>query len=230
MMGWARRLASRWKDPEKRVWFVVAGWAAVLTALVVIASVSYSTLILAHAAVGLTSSRTVGFTGMPAGGGLSDTGSVNLTLTLAVRNPSPRPLAFASLAYKAWIEDLPMEAGLPNLGRTDNVLTNGTGTYFFFMALLGSSSVTPTPIPPTGSGTLTLSFVLSRTSDAARFRAVQNITEFAAHVRGNGAASSWVHWVEVVVAIRDLPTPSPSASPFLGSLTRIILREGYNLG
>jgi hypothetical protein len=229
-MGWARRLASRWKYPEQRVWFVVAGWAAVLTAVAVVASVSYSTVILAHAAVGLTSSRTVVFTGMPAGGGLSDSGSVNLTLTLVVRNPSPRSLAIASLAYKAWIEDLPREAGLSNLGRTDNVLTNGTGTHYFFMALLGSSDVTPVLIPPIGTGTLVLSFVLSRASDAARFRAVQNITDFASHVRGNGAAVPWVHWVEVVVAIRDLPTPSPSANPFLLSLIRIVLQEGDNLG
>lgn len=229
-MGWARRLASRWKYPEQRVWFVVAGWAAVLMVLVVVASVSYSTLILAHAAVGLSSSRTVAYAGMPAGGGLSDSGSVNLTLTLVVTNPSPRSLALASFAYKAWIEDLPMKAGLPNLGRTDDVLTNGTGTHYFFKALFRTSDVTPVPIPPSGSGTLTLSFVLSRASDSTRFRAVQNITEFAAHVRGNGASVPWVHWVEVVVAIRDLPPPSPSANPFLSSLIRIVLDEGENLG
>jgi len=229
-MGWAQRLAARWKYPEQRIWFVVVGWAAVLTALAVVASVGYSSLILAHASVGITSSRTVAFTGMPAGGGLSDSGSVNLTLTLAVRNPSPRSLAYASLAYKAWIEDLPMEAGLPNLGRTDNVLTNATGTHHFFIALLGSTDVTPTPIPPAGTGTLSLSFVLTRANDMARFRAVQNITEFAAHVRGNGAAAPWVHWIEVVVAVRDLPTPSPSANPFLTALIRIVLEEGDNLG
>jgi hypothetical protein len=229
-MGWAERLASRWKYPEQRVWFVVVGWTAVLMAIVVIASVSYSNVILAHAAVGFTSARGIAFTGMPAGSGLSDGGSVNLTLKLEVRNPSPRSLAVVSFTYKAWIEDLPMEAGLPNLGRTDNTLTNGTGTHRFFKALFDSSDVTPVPIPPMGNGTVRLSFVLNLASDVTRFRAVQNITEFAAHVRGNGASVSWVHWIEVVVMIRDLPAPSPSANPFLGNLIRIVLEEGDNLG
>ncbi len=121
-----------------------------------------------------------------------------------------------------------MEAGLPNLGRT-SVLTNRSGTRYFFNALLGSSDVTPVPIQPAATATLTVSYVLSRTSDAARFRAVQNITEYAAHVRGNGAAAPWVHWVEVLIVIRDLPTPSPSANPFLSSVTRIVRQDGDSL-
>ena len=157
-MGWVGRLASRWKYPEQRVWFFVAGWAAVLTVLVVVSSASYSSVILAHTSVELAPSRTVSFTGTTATGALLSSGSVNLTMTL------------------------------------------------------------------------TVSFVLTRSSDAARFGAVQNITEYAAQVRGNGTIMPWLHWVQLVVEVRDLPTPGPDANVFLSSLIRIVLEEGPNLG
>jgi len=229
-MGWVGRLASRWKYPEQRVWFFVAGWAAVLTVLVVVSSASYSSVILAHTSVELAPSRTVSFTGTTATGALLSSGSVNLTMTLTVTNPSSRGLALTSFAYKSWIEDLPMERGLPTLGRTDQVLDNETGTHYFFTAYLGSLNVLPVPIPPKGTGTLTVSFVLTRSSDAARFGAVQNITEYAAQVRGNGTIMPWLHWVQLVVEVRDLPTPGPDANVFLSSLIRIVLEEGPNLG
>jgi len=229
-MGWAARLASRWTYPEQRVWFLVAGWAVVLTVLVAVSSASYSSVILAHTSVEMGPSRTVSFTGTTAMGALLATGAVNLTMTLTVTNPSSRSLALTSIAYKSWIEDLPMERGLPNLGRTDQVLDNETGTHYFFKAYLGSLSVLPVAIPPGGIGTLTLSFVLTRSSDAARFGVVQNITEYAAQVRGNGTVMPWIHWVQLVVEVRDLPTPGPDANPFLSSLTRIVLEEGPNLG
>src|SRR5438034_1070834 len=211
-MGWAARLASRWTYPEQRVWFLVAGWAVVLAVLVVVSSASYSSVILAHTSVELAPSRTVSFTGTTATGALLATGAVNLTMTLTVTNPSSRSLALTSIAYKSWIEDLPMERGLPNLGRTDQVFDNETGTHYFFKAFLGSVSVLPVPIPPRGAGTLTLSFVLTRSSDVARFGAVQNITEYAAQVRGNGTVMPWIHWVQLVVEVRDLPTPGPDAN------------------
>ena len=94
-----------------------------------------------------------------------------------------------------------MERGLPNLGRTDQVVDNETGTHYFFKAYLGSLSVLPVPIPPKGTATLTRSFVLTRSSDAARFGAVQNITEYAAQVRGNGTVMPWLHWVQLVVEV-----------------------------
>jgi len=163
-------------------------------------------------------------------GALLATGSVNLTIRLTVTNPSARSLALSSIAYKAWIEDLPREAGLPNLGRTDEVVFNGTGPQYFFKAFLGSVDVPPVPIPPRGTGMATLSFVLTRNSDAFRFGVVQNITEYAAQVRGNGTVMPWIHWVQLVVEVRDLPVPAPDANVFLSSLIRIVLEEGPNLG
>jgi len=229
-MGWPARLATRWKYPEQRVWFFVAGWVVVLMALVVVSSASYSSVVLAHTSVELTPSRTVSFTGTTSMGALLATGSVNLTIRLTVTNPSARSLALSSIAYKAWIEDLPREAGLPNLGRTDEVVFNGTGPQYFFKAFLGSVDVPPVPIPPRGTGMATLSFVLTRNSDAFRFGVVQNITEYAAQVRGNGTVMPWIHWVQLVVEVRDLPVPAPDANVFLSSLIRIVLEEGPNLG
>ncbi len=229
-MGWVGRLASRWKYPEQRVWFLVAGWAVVLAALVVVSSASYSSVILAHTSVELTPSRTVSFRGTTSAGALLANGSVNLTVTLTVLNPSSRSLALSSIAYKSWIEDLPMETGHAILSRTDEVVTNETGTYYFFKAFLGSLDVVPVPIPPRGSGTVALSFVLTRNSDAPRFGVVQEITAYAAQVRGNGTVMPWVHWVQVAVDVRDLPAPGPDANPFLSSLIRIVLEDGPNLG
>jgi len=229
-MGWVGRLASRWKYPEQRVWFLVAGWAVVLAVLVVVSSASYSSVLLAHTSVELTPSRTVSFTGTTSTGVLLASGSVNLTIRLTVTNPSARSLAFSSIAYKSWIEDLPREAGLPNLGRTDEVVFNGTGPQYFFKAFLGSVDVPPVPVPPGGTGTVMLSFILTRNSDAARFGAVQNITQYAAQVRGNGTVMPWIHWVQLAVDVRDLPVPGPDANPFLSSLIRIVLEEGPNLG
>lgn len=229
-MGWAGRLASRWKYPEQRVWFLVAGWAAVLTVLVVVSSASYSSVILAHTSVELTPSRSVLFTGTTSMGALLASGSVNLTMRLTVTNPSARSLALTSIAYKSWIEDLPREA-LPNINRTDEVVRDASGRpLYFFKAFLGSLDVPPVPIPPRGTATETLSFVLTRNSDAFRFGAVQNITEYAAQVRGNGTVMPWIHWVQLVVEVRDLPAPGPDANPFLSSLIRIVLEEGPNLG
>jgi hypothetical protein len=229
-MAWFRSLAARWKYPEQRVWFVVACWVVVLVAFVAAASASYSSVLLAHTSVALTPSRTVTFTGTTTTGALLPGGSVNVTMTLSVTNPSSRSLALVSFAYKSWIEDLPMEAGLPNLGRTDQIFDNETGRHYFFRAFLGSVDVVPVPVPPKGSGTVTMSFVLTLASAAARYGAVQNITEYAAQVRGNGTVMPWLHWVQLVVEVRDLPTPGPDANPFLSSLTRIVLEEGPNLG
>ena len=229
-MGWVGRLATRWKYPEQRVWFLVAGWAAVLMVFVVVSSATYSSVLLTHTSVELTPSRTVSFTGTTSMGALLASGSVNLTIRLTVTNPSARSLSFSSIAYKAWIEDLPREAGLPNLTRTDQVVFNGTGPQYYFKAFLGSVDVPPVPVPPGGIGTATLSFVLTQSSDAARFAAVQNITQYAAQVRGNGTVMPWIHWVQLAVDVRDLPVPAPDANPFLSALIRIVLEDGPNLG
>src|SRR5437016_12477404 len=180
MMGWAARLASRWKYPEQRVWFLVAGWTVVLTVLVAVSSASYSSVIHAHTSVELAPSRTVSFTGTTATGALLATGAVNLTMKLTVTNPSSRSRALTSIAYKSWIEDLPMERGLANLGRTDQVLDNETGTHYFFKAYLRSLSVLPVAIPPGGTAPLTMSVVLTRSPDAPRFRVLQNRDAHAA--------------------------------------------------
>src|SRR5712691_6752075 len=147
-MGWVGRFATRWKYPEQRVWFLLAGWVAVLMVFVVVSSASYSSVLLAHTSVELTPSRTVSFTGTTSTGVLLASGSVNLTIRLTVTNPSTRSLALSSIAYKSWIEDLPREAGLRNITpRTDEVILDPSGRpLYFFKAFLGSVDVPPVPI------------------------------------------------------------------------------------
>jgi hypothetical protein len=229
-MEWAGRLASRWKYPEQRVWFAVLAWAVALTAIALAASASYSTVIFAHTAASLTASRAVTFSGTTGAGVLLNNGSVNLTIRLTVSNPSSRVLTFTSIAYKAWIEDLPAEAGLPNLGRSDNIFQNQTGTHYFFRAFAGSMDIAPVPVPAYGAGTEAVSFILSRVSDVARFTAVQNISQYAAQVRGSGVSMPWIHWVSLVLTLRDLPSPTATSNPYLVALTRIVIEEGPNLG
>jgi hypothetical protein len=227
-MGWSGRLASRWKYPEQQVWFGVGAWAAVLTVLVILVAANYSTVILTHTVVTLTPDQVVEFKGTNATGVLLADGSVTLTLRLTVTNPSSRLLAFTSIAYKSWIEDLPAEAGLPGLGRSDDVLVNETGTHLFFKAFLGSFDVS-LPIPASGIGTREFSFNLSSIF-AARFQAVRDITAYASQTLGDGTAVSWIHWVRLVVTFRDVPPPTATSSGYLSDMTRIVLEEGPNLG
>lgn len=229
-MSWLGRFAARWEYPEQRVWFVVAAWAVVLVVIAVVAAAGYAGVIRAHTVVLLAPERTVTWSGTSLDGVLLSNGTVAVHLRLTVTNPSERVLAVSSIAYKSWIEDLPAEAGLPNLGRSDNVLVNLTGTYLFFMAFLGSFDVTPVTVPAHGTATVAFTFNLTRLSDAARFQAVQNITAYASSALGDGTRAPWLHWVSVTLVFRDLPPPSATTSGYLTDLTRIVLTEGPNLG
>ncbi len=224
------RLWARWKFPEQRVWLAVVAWALILLLIVVVAAAGYSGVLLAQTVAVLTPEQSVAFQGTNATGVLQDNGSVTLTLRLTVTNPSDRLLAFSSIAYKSWVEDLPAEAGLMNLGRSDNILVNETGTHSFFKAFLGSFDVTPVLIPAHGSQSVQFRFNLTLASAAARFRAVQNITAYASQVRGDGTGMPWVHWVLVALTFQDLPRPSATSGEYLTNLTRIVFEEGPNLG
>lgn len=229
-MKWLDRLASKWKLPEQRVWLVIAALALALLLLAAAASLAYSSVIVAHAGVSIQSSHVIMFRGTTASGVLLDTGEVGFTLRLTAVNPSSHLLAFGTVAYRVWIEDLPAEAGLPNLGRQDNVLTNESGTHLFFAAFLGSREVDSPRIPAHGNATLSLDFALNRGADRARFAVVQNITEYAAKVRGNGTDVPWVRWDLVSLSILDLPTPDSAVDVYLAEMGRIVVEEGLNLG
>ena len=229
-MAWARRLWSRWKYPEQRAWLVVGAWAIVVLVIIVAASTSFTEVIFARASARLVPDESVSFRGVDAAGVLLPNGTATLELSLTVTNPSRRTLALASITYESWIEDLPAEAGIPNLGRTDAPHTNATGTYLFFAAFLGSFELpSPVPIPAQGTGTARFSFNLT-SIDAPRFNAVQNISLFASHAGRRVEQVPWVHWVQVVLSFPDMPAPSATSGGYVVDLARIILEGGLKLG
>ena len=226
-MSWLARAAARWKYPEQRVWFAVAVWAAVLVVLIVASAAGYSAIVYARTVVTLSAEHSVTWSGTTAAGVLLASGTVTDWIVLTVSNPSDRAFALTSVAYRSWIEDLPAEAGL--VSRADSILMNATGTHRFYSAFLGSFGVTDVVVPAHASRSVTYSFNLTA-ADGEPFLAVQNITEYASHVLGNGTAVPWVHWIEIALVLQGVPTPSPSAGEYLPGVVRIVLQEGLNLG
>ncbi len=205
--------------------------AIVLAALVVASAQVYIAVGEAHALPSFVAIHQFEFHDLDAGGNLTANGSVVFTLSLTFHNPSPRTLILDLVGYKAWIEDGPMEARLPGLGRTDNALVNGSVVEQFFMALFGSAAVSPLTVPANGNGTLTLTRTLSRAVDSARFAAVQNITAFSVARGVSASAIPWNVWVLVSLAIDGVPPPaSSSAADYLRDNARVSLQEGLDLG
>src|SRR5438128_7787025 len=162
--------------PENLPGVLVAVVAGLLAILVVASAADYVSLAQAHILPSFAGVRRIEFVGTEGGGALAENGSVSFMLSLSVENPSPRALAFEQMAYKAWIEDGPMEANLSNLGRTDDALVNQTGTHWFYLAFLGSQGLNGNRIPAGGGGTVSLTFTLAKSNDSLRFEAVRNIT------------------------------------------------------
>ncbi len=202
----------------------------VLAALIVASAADYASLAQAHALPSMAATAAFRFTGLDAGGNLSENGSVVLSLAVTVTNPSPRGLRFEQLIYSAWIEDGPMEAGLPNLGRSDEPLTNATGTHEFFLAFIGPAGLNPQPVPAGANGTMALDFTLTKASNLGDFEAVRNITAYA---RAHGvalSASPWNVYVWVSLTIDGVPLPSSSSSAdYLRANARVILQTGTDL-
>ncbi len=201
-----------------------------LAVLIVSTMVVYVSVAQAHALPALRVIPQVEFRGLDASGNLTENGSLVLTLTLAVSNPSPRALFFEQAVYKAWILDEPAQAGLTNLGRVDNVLTNETGTWDFYLALYGSVGFDLQRVPPGGNGSLSLEFTLSKATAATQFEAVRNITAFA---RAHSIALSAIPWnvyALTSLVIDGVPAPaSSSAADYLRDNTRVVLTEGFDL-
>jgi hypothetical protein len=206
------------------------GVSALIVLGLIAASVSnYVAVAQAQHMTTLQTTYGVDFVGTDSRGALRDTGLANLTMRLAVSNPSPRLLFFSSVTYKAWIRDFPMEAGLQGLGRTDITVRNATGDQKFFRAFLGSTEVRYVPVPAAGKASLNVTFSLSRASALADFLAVQNITAYAASVRGTAAGIPWLLWIQLVLYITGVPEPVESAPTYQFFISRVILEWGDNL-
>jgi hypothetical protein len=211
--------------------FLLAVVVVLLAALIVGSMIQYVTVAEAHALPALRATPLVQFRGLDAGGNLTENGSVVFNLTLGVSNPSPRALFFEQAVFKAWILDEPVQAGLTNLGRPDNVLINATGTWHFYLAFYGSTGLSPERVPPGGNGNTFLGFTVSRATDSGTFEVLRNITAFA---RAHGVALSAIPWNVYALTsliIDGVPAPaSSSAADYLRDITRVVLQEGPDLG
>ncbi len=217
--------------PENLPGVFVAVVAGFLGTLVVASAADYVSLAQAHTLPSFAVVRRIEFVGTEGSGALAENGSVGFTLLLRVDNPSRRVLAFEQVAYKAWIEDGPMEAGLSNLGRTDDLLVNQTGTHWFYLAFLGSQELTGNRIPAGGNGSVSLAFTLAKSNDSVRFEAVRNITVYSVARGRSPSTIPWNVWVLVSLQIDGVPAPtSPTAADYLRQTTRVVLQEGLNLG
>lgn len=201
-----------------------------LAFLIVASAAEYVSVAQAHALPSLVVAASFDFHGLDATGNLSTNGSVVYTLTATVSNPSPRVLRFNQLIYRAWIEDAPMEAGLPGVVRSDETLVNATGTHDFFPAFVGPVGLNPEPVPAGGNATMTLVFTLTKESGIAEFEAVQNITAYA---RARGHSLSGIPWnvyTWVSLDIDGVPLPaSTSSADYLRDNARVTLQEGTDL-
>lgn len=213
-----------------RPMIVAMGIALLLLSLA--SAANYASVVVAHATVYVVPRYMLDFSGTNPDGTLNANSSATVRVTLTAENPSARTLRFHLVAYQGWIEDLPAEAGLPvSRSPADNPLVDANGTRLFYPAFLDSREVESEPIPPLGNGTLELSYILTLPMNPWAFDAVQNITGYAAAVRGSLTDVAWNHWVRVQIDIEGVPeATSPTASAHVRTLKRIDREEGINLG
>ena len=70
------------------------------------------------------------------------------------------------------------------------------------------------PIPARGNASVAVVYSMDRQTDPASFAALQNISDYAAHVLGSVAAAPWNHWAIIYMSIDGVP---PVTSPTAGS-------------
>ncbi len=229
-MKGARWYSREWIRDLRVVWVFLAAMTAVLLAFTAASIANYGSVAQAHALASVELGYQVRYLGTNATGAVGNNGTVAFTLMITVLNPSPRVLDFDSISYKVWIEDGPAEAGIPNLGRADQVLVNGSVNHLFYMALFGSLEVSPVPIPAGGQRTLPLPVNLSVGASSTEFAVVQNITAYAAAHGTALGAIPWVSWVQLGLPIEGVPSPSLSAPTYEFEVGRVVISGGIDLG
>ena len=202
---------------DRLPWYLVAGVFVLLAVLIGASVANYMAVAQAQVSTSLDVTYSVVY---PSGGG-----PVAFTLHLAVGTPSPRRLFFYTIGYKIWIEDLPAEAGVRNLGRADVDGPNGT---LYYGAFAGSTQVAPSPVPAGGSATYLYTLNLTAGNNPGAYDAVLNITAYAAE---HGLAPvPWIFWTLVSLDIEGVPAPaSYSAADYLLNLGRLALTAGEDL-
>lgn len=213
-------------------WVLVAAIAVVLLVLIAASIATYVSVADAHARTTLSVRSSVAYTNLSSKGLLTDNSSVVCTIFLSVDDPTSRSLSFFTVGYKVWLEDAPAEAQLTGITRipADVHVTNTSGTHLFFPVFDGSKEPEPFPIPAHGNATMPFPLSLNRT-DAGRFAAIQNITEYAVNVLGGTSHIVWNVWVIVNLDIGDIPPPaSVSQAPYFTAIGRVQFTDGVDFG
>ncbi len=100
----------------------------------------------------------------------------------------------------------------------------------FFRVFGTSSEPSLDPIPARGNQTFTFDFTMSAATDASRFAAVRNITDFAVSKGGDAATVPWNQFLYLVFTIDGVPEAnSPSAPNYLRDIRRIEREIGVNI-
>lgn len=212
----SRREPTEFRD--RLPWYLVAAVMALLAVLIGASLANYMAVAQAQVSTSLFPSYSTTF---PA------TGPVTFTLHLAVDNPSSRTLYFNTIGYKAWIEDLPAEAGFITGYRGDAAGPNGT---LFYPVFAGSVEVAPSPVPSGQNVTYLYTLNLTAGNNAAAYKVVANITAYAASHGLAATAIRWIFWTLVSLDISGVPAPTAySAADYLLNLGRVALTGGEDL-
>jgi hypothetical protein len=200
---------------ERTAWALLGGTTIVLLLLSIASSANFTSIIMAQESVYVVPSFRVAFTGINSSGSLGADGSVTVNADFNIVNPSDRSLHATQVTYCGWIEDLPAETGV-NTSRIalDVMVGQGASSRYFLRLICPPPSMPRNPIPARGNASVVVAYSMDRQSDPQRFAALQNITDYAAHVLGNVAAAPWNHWALVFLSIDGVP---PVTSPTAGS-------------
>lgn len=216
---------------ERLPWYLLFGTGIVVGLLTLASAGTYLSVADARLST-LDVAQVVRFEGTSPAGALLDSGTVNFTFRFTANNPSARDLAFDTVAYKVWIEDVPAEAHIPlSPARQDDIMTNGSRTQLFYLALIQSKQVAPYLVPSHGNATLVFPILLNLSTDPLAFRVVQNITDYVASTGGNPGTLAWNAWVLVSLDILGVPAASsPNTADYLLNVNRIVFVWGDDLG
>jgi len=217
--------------PDWPMWVILTVFGVIVIGLAVSSGANYTSVVVAQSGVTIVHTASPAFDGTYPNGSLSPSGSLNVTLSLRVNNPSARTLHLQLLAFGAWIEDGPAEAGLNEARRlSDGRLPNPGGDRYFYQLFSESTEVSEERVPAAGNASYDFTYLLSGAINPSRFNALRNITDYWLSTDGAVSADRWVSWVRVQLVIDGVPpASSPTSAPYLRTIGRIEREEGLNL-
>jgi len=219
------------KVVRRALWVVVCVAVILLVVFASLSAANFTSIVQAKASIYVVPRFTVTFAGIGSDSRVGPDGSVTVRVTAGVENPSSRGLHIYLVAFSGWIRDGPAEAGLNETRRLgDDRLTGTEGEMRFFRVFGTSSEPSLDPIPARGNQTFTFDFTMSAATDASRFAAVRNVTDFAVSKGGDAATVPWNQFLYLVFTIDGVPEAnSPSAPNYLRDIRRIEREIGVNI-